>query len=129
MNILSIDFGTKKIGLSSGNFFEKKVKVLSDINLEPKEKLLEKLKNIIKNENIKFILLGIPSVENPSKSWIYKKVFKFCLLLKKELKIPLILFNEENTTKEAKENFKKKYLSIHSLSSKILLKNFFKLKW
>lgn len=129
MNILSIDYGTEKIGLSCGNFSLKNVKILSDINSKPKEKLLEKLKNIMKNENIEIILLGIPTVQNPSKSWIYKKILKFAILLKKELKVPLILFNEENTTKEAKENFKKKYLSIHSLSSKILLENFFKLKW
>ncbi len=129
MNILSIDFGTEKIGLSVGNFSLKNVKILSDINSKPKEKLLEKLKNIIKNEDIEIILLGIPPVQNPSKSWIYKKIFKFGLLLRKELEIAIILFNEENTTREAKENFKKKYLSVHSFSSKILLENFFKLKW
>lgn len=126
MRILAIDFGTKKIGLSLGNFKEKSIKLLSPV--EYNEKILEKLKNLILKEKINLILLGIPFPFNPENSWIYKKILKFALNLRRNLKIPVILFNEEDTSKIASERFKKKHLSIHSLSSKILLERFFNLK-
>lgn len=128
MNILSIDFGTKQIGLSIGNLDEKIPKILSPISGKSIEIILLRLKEIIEKEKISLILLGIPQVNNPEKSWIFKKILKFSLNLKKQIKIPLILFNEKDTSKIAKERFKNKKKNIHSLSSEILLERFLNLK-
>lgn len=126
MKILSIDFGTKKIGLSLGDFYEKKIKLLSPLKKD--KGFREKLMRLIELERINFILIGIPSPPEPEKSWIYKKILKFAFDLKKNLNFQLILFSEEDTSKNAREKFKKRRGSIHSLSSKILLERFFGLK-
>lgn len=125
MKILSIDFGTKTIGLSLGNYKLKTIKTLSPLVFD--KKIFEKLKNVIIEEKINLILLGIPAVKNPEKSWIYKKTLNFALNLKEEIKLPVILFNEEDTSIKAKERLKRK-VSVHSLSSKILLERFFNLR-
>lgn len=128
MNILSVDFGTKQIGLSIGNLEEKIPKSLSPINAKSIEETFLKLKEIIEKEKISLILLGIPTVNNPEKSWIFKKILNFSLNLKKQIKIPLILFDEKDTSKIAKQVYKKKRRNIHSLSSSILLERFLNLK-
>lgn len=128
MKILSIDFGTKQIGLSIGDLDEKIPRSLAPISAKSIDTVLLRLKEIIEKEKISLILLGIPQVNNPEKSWIFKKILKFSLNLKKKIKTPLILFNEKDTSKIAKERNKNKKRNIHSLSSSILLERFLNLK-
>jgi len=128
MKILSIDYGTKLIGLAIGERELKIPKAIPPLSKTSKEKTINEIKKIIFEEKINLILLGIPEVNEPEKSWIYKKVFSFGLLLKKNLQIPIVLFNERDTTIEAKKRYKKRGYNIHSSSSLILLERFFDLK-
>lgn len=128
MKILSIDYGTKTIGLAIGESELKIPKAIPPFPSVSNEKTIEKIKKLIQDEDIGLILLGIPDVKEPEKSWIYKKVFSFGILLFENLKIPLIFFNEKETSKEAKKRYKKRGYNIHSSSSLILLERFFNLK-
>ncbi len=128
VNILAIDYGTKFLGTALGNLELKIPKAHKTIINKSKKDVIEKIKEIITKENVKLVILGIPEVKNPEKSWIFIKILEFALSLKREFEINLFLINEEYTTKFAKERFKKRGHNIHSSSAILILENFFKLK-
>ncbi len=128
MNILAVDYGTKYLGTALGNLELKIPRAHKTILNKSKKDVIEKVKEIIIKENVKLVILGIPEVKNPEKSWIYKKILEFAISLKKEFEINLFLLNEKDTTKFAKERFKKRGPNIHSSSALLILENFFKLK-
>lgn len=107
--ILSVDYGTRKIGIA-----------VSDENCEiafPKdvligewretENVILELEKIVKNENIKGIVFGLPKTldnELHENCYIILDIVK---IMREKFKLPLLLFDERYTTKMA--NFETKF--------------------
>ncbi len=85
VNILAIDYGTKFLGTALGNLELKIPRAHKTILNKSKKDVIEKVKEIIIKENVKLVILGIPEVKNPEKSWIFIKILEFALSLKREL--------------------------------------------
>lgn len=99
--ILSIDFGLKRIGLALSDpllIFAYPFKTIFN-----DQKLWENLSSIIKEKNIKKIVLGFPLNNNGSKPTIADAVLIFKKKLEKKFKLDVILHDESFSSALAKE--------------------------
>ena len=118
--ILGIDYGNKTIGLA---FFDVELDFIYPYKIlyREKENILRKNINeiilIIKNENVKNIVVGIPYTKDGLINTQSKKVKNFIQMLKtkifaEKLKIKFYFQNEYLSTKEASEILKKNNIKI-----------------
>ncbi|MBI2990490.1 MAG: Holliday junction resolvase RuvX [Candidatus Magasanikbacteria bacterium] len=109
MNILGIDFGTKKCGLA---WLQKGLDVVLPFGiieedskfkpgLKPRESIKAQLLRIIKDENIGMMVFGLPFGPDGSENDNTRRVRAFAEELKKELKVPVEFVGEEFTSQEA----------------------------
>ena len=99
--LLGIDYGDKRIGLAVSDPDKKLARRHS--TLPNNQKTIETLKEIIREEGVEAIVLGIP-VGFRGESAQTKKVEDFAAILEKELSIPIKRMNEIFTSKMAEEN-------------------------
>lgn len=93
MNILGIDYGRRKVGLAIAvGFLAEPWKV---IRYKDTRILSDKLKEIVKKDEIKKVIVGISEGEMGEESR------KFSLNLSRSLNIPVETFDETLSTKEA----------------------------
>lgn len=115
--ILAIDYGERKIGLAISD--ELGLCANPYGVLRNTSDIVKKIKEIIINNKIKKILVGIPHWDKPSK--IIDKIQKFVENLKIEIDIEIELVNEFYSTKIAKEKIRstgKKYKKVkHKIDS------------
>jgi len=132
-HILSIDYGTKKTGISTYKVGIDPFPLLQDrVNNKTQQDLINSLKDIIEAEFIDILVLGIPYLTDGQESKKTLEVKKFKELLIKELKLPVYEQDETLTTEEAKDrmknspkfNFKIDLNLIDSLSASIILEDF-----
>lgn len=93
MRILGIDWGKSKIGISISYF--KFAEPLAVIKGREEEKLMSKIKEIVKNHEIKKVVVGI------SESRSADETEDFIGLLQKLLEIPVERWDETLTTQDA----------------------------
>ena len=95
MKILGIDYGRKKIGLAiaDGPLAEP----LKVVRFESLEKVLEKVEDVVKKEEIERVVVGV----SERKMGIEQRVFGKSL--KEKLSIPVVFQDETLTTHEAQE--------------------------
>lgn len=87
---LAIDFGTKRIGLAvSIATLADPLKIIAN-----DEKTFSNLKEVIQEENVKQILLGL------SEQTMAEKIKEFAKQLKKEIGLPIIFYDETLSSKE-----------------------------
>ena len=135
MKYLGLDLGTKTLGLAISDklgLIANPYKVLkyNDINL-----LIEELKNIIKKEDIKGLVLGLPKNMNGSLGFAAERSLKFKEKLEEQVDLPIYLVDERLSTVEA-ENIligadvsrKKRKQIVDGLAASIILENFLKRK-
>ena len=93
MNILGIDYGEKKIGIALAT--SKIAEPLGVIKFEEWGKFVERLVEIITEDKIEKIIIGLSEEETG------KKTKQFAERLKKEISIPVEYFDETLSTQEA----------------------------
>ena len=98
--ILGIDYGRVKVGLAIADE-ETRMAFAFDVLANDRE-LLPNLKEIVKCENVKTIVIGITEHEKDPKSAEEKK--RFGEKLKNELNVEIIFHEEMFTTKMAHDN-------------------------
>ncbi len=98
--ILGIDFGKAKVGLALADNETKMAFAYKTV--ENNKELVQKLAEIISKENVKRIIIGIPSYIN--KGSVEYEGEKLGKLLEEILKIPVKYQNEMFTTKMAQAN-------------------------
>jgi len=98
MKILGIDYGDKNIGLSlaEDNSIAVPYKIL---NNSSKEEVLEKLKDLIFEENIKLIVVGMPYSLDGTENNRTKITRDFISFLEDSLNIEVKIINEQFTSK------------------------------
>ena len=102
MRILGLDVGTKRIGvaLSDGLFITSQG--LETIHRQTLDKDLETIKNVIKENDVGEVVVGLPLNMNGTYSQKTKEVVEFADNLYKTIGIPVKTWDERLTTVQAK---------------------------
>ena len=99
MKILAVDYGTKRVGLAVG---DEALKIVSPKGVISSKEAIEKIKKIVKEGNIKKVVVGFPLTPAGKEGQRAKLVKKFVQKLKKELpEVEVVLWDERWTTDEA----------------------------
>ncbi len=119
MYILGIDYGQKNIGLALA---DKDLKIAMPYkNVENKD-FLAYLKDLIKELDIKKIVIGLPVGLDSKETDFTKPTKDFIKKLKKQVKVPVFDFDERFTTQMAKKLIKSR--DNHKVAAQIILQNF-----
>ncbi len=132
MRYLGLDLGTKTLGISITDKTNTLVSPLTVLRFknEEYESIIPTLKDIIKEYNIKKVVLGLPKNMDGSMGFASERSLKFKELLVKE-EIEVVLEDERLTTKSAidiihenNDNYKNAKEKIDSIASCIILENY-----
>ncbi len=96
--ILSIDFGTKRIGLA---ITDPDQIIATPLDTIENTKILYFLQDYFSKETVDLIVVGFPERSDGSHSEIQKKILNFVKNLKQKLNKRVILFDERYTSKLA----------------------------
>jgi len=94
MNILGVDFGTKRIGLS---WVDTKLDLVLPYGIiaaqTEKEKIIE-LSELIATDRVDKVVVGFPLGLNSKENANTERVKKFIFQLQKHISVPVLLFDE-----------------------------------
>jgi len=101
MRLLGIDYGTKRLGLSLSDEGEV---LASPLPVRVRTTLasdVEFLVSLVRNREVKKIVLGLPLNMNGSQGEMARAVQEFADELRRACDVPVVLFDERLTTSEA----------------------------
>ncbi|MGO8764163.1 MAG: Holliday junction resolvase RuvX [Limisphaerales bacterium] len=101
MRILSLDFGTKRIGVAVSDETKTIAQPLEFIPAEPFAAFLARLKTILAEKEVDFILLGLPRNMDGTYGLAAQKVEAFATALRMAITIPVKLWDERLTSSQA----------------------------
>jgi putative Holliday junction resolvase len=126
---MGIDHGAVRVGIAISDpmqIIARPYKVI--IN---NDDLLDKITNIIKKENIGKIILGLPLNLDGKDTQKTNEVRDFAEKLKKDISVPVILWDERYTTVEANEALQEMGYNIHEskdvidkVAASLILRNY-----
>jgi putative Holliday junction resolvase len=111
--IMAVDYGEKRVGIALSDplrIIAKPYQVL----LRDSATFFDELKQIILNQNVKKIILGIPYNLAGNETQKTLEVKRFADLLSNQLDVPILFWDERYTTVEANESLKSDGYSIKS---------------
>ena len=127
MNYLGIDYGEVNYGFAIGNSITKKSTTYFSEKITSEKEALKFIENLIKEWDLKGIILGYPLNMDDTDSKLSLKVSKFKIACEQLFDIDVELEDERLTTWEAKEimsdknNLTDKKTTSHALAAKIIL--------
>lgn len=130
---MGIDYGHKKTGLATFRWSIDPCPTPYDTIFEPRiDKLIPQIIQIIEDECIDFIILGLPTHADGSDSDSTKKVRKFQEKLELHTQLPIIHQDERLTSKEAQNRIEQSHLEpgqfregyVDQLAASIILEDF-----
>lgn len=131
MRYLGLDLGSKTLGLALSDSTGQIATPYEVIIYKTYEELLNKIKNIIEEHEIKEVIIGYPLNMNGSESKRSIETKNFKALLEKELKLKVHLQDERLSTMEAEKMLikndtarKKRKQIIDKLAASIILQTF-----
>ena len=124
--ILGLDYGEKRIGVSISRLNKKMAIPHSIIQYRDIEVAFDKIKKITENNNIKLIVLGIPKTLKNEIGFKAKEVMSFKEKLSKNIKIDVELEDERLSTVQALNSIdrKSKNKYVDDSSATIILNNY-----
>ena len=124
--ILGLDYGEKRIGVSISRLNKKMAIPHSIIQYRDIEVAFDKIKKIIENNNIELIVLGIPKTLKNEIGFKAKEVLSFKEKLSKNIKIDVELEDERLSTVQALNSIdrKSKNKYVDDSSATIILNNY-----
>ena len=124
--ILGLDYGEKRIGVSISKLNKKMAVPHSIIQYKDIEVAFDKIKKITENNNIKLIVLGIPKTLKNEIGFKAKEVLSFKEKLSKNIKIDVELEDERLSTVQALNSIdrKSKNKYVDDSSATIILNNY-----
>jgi putative Holliday junction resolvase len=117
MRYLAIDYGTKRTGLAICDPAETIASPYGVI--QGQKELLKKISEIVKNENVKAIVLGLPLNMTGTESAQTRLVLKFAKQLKEHLNIPVHLQDERLSSFSAEEKLSSANLTKDNLKKRL----------
>ena len=127
MNYLGIDYGEVNYGFAIGNSITKNSTTYFSEKIASEKEALKFIGNLIKEWDLKGIILGYPLNMDDTDSKLSLKVSKFKIACEQLFDIDVELEDERLTTWEAKEimsnenNLTDKKTTSHALAAKIIL--------
>lgn len=127
MNYLGIDYGEVNYGFAIGNSITKNSTTYFSEKIASEQEALKFIENLIKEWDLKGIILGYPLNMDDTDSKLSLKVSKFKIACEQLFDIDVELEDERLTTWEAKKimsdknNLTDKKTSSHALAAKIIL--------
>jgi putative Holliday junction resolvase len=98
MRILALDHGTRRIGVAVSDETKTIAQPLEYIPAEPFADFLERLKKILAEKEVDFILLGLPRNMDGSYGPAAQKVETFASVLKSAITVPIKMWDERLTS-------------------------------
>ena len=127
MNYLGIDYGEVNYGFAIGNSITKNSTAYFSEKIASEKEALKFIENLIKEWDLKGIILGYPLNMDDTDSKLSLKVSKFKIACEQLFDIDVELEDERLTTWEAKKimsdknNLTDKKTTSHALAAKIIL--------
>lgn len=127
MNYLGIDYGEVNYGFAIGNSITKNSTTYFSEKIASEKEALKFIENLIKEWDLKGIILGYPINMDDTDSKLSLKVSKFKIACEQLFDIDVELEDERLTTWEAKKimsdknNLTDKKTTSHALAAKIIL--------
>jgi len=132
MNILSIDYGDKRIGFAIGDSERKIPNPLQVIQNNSIPHIINEIKKIVISYDVEKIVIGIPLDEDSSIGNQSYKVKDFSLIIKNELNIDVVGVDERFSSVDAEKMLLEQDLSrnkrkkvIDALAASIILQRYF----
>lgn len=129
--LLAIDYGEKRIGLALSDamrMFAKPYDTIANVSFE---NTLQKLNEVIKEQHVGTVIVGIPWGVEGNETEKTKETMAFLELLKQQLSVPVIGADERYTTSEANQilkemgyDWKKARKVIDSVAACMILKGY-----
>ena len=101
MRILALDHGSKRIGVAVSDETKTIAQPLEYIPAEPFADFLARLKKILAEKEVDFVLLGLPRNMDGSYGPAAHKVETFAGVLKTAITVPIKLWDERLTSSQA----------------------------
>lgn len=101
MRILSLDHGTKRVGVAVSDELKLIATPMEFIPAEPFVGFIARLKEIIREKEVELILLGMPRNMDGSYGPAALKVQEFAAVLKDNIAVPIQLWDERLTSAQA----------------------------
>ena len=101
MRILSLDHGTKRVGIAVSDELKMIAQPLEFVPPEPFQAFLSRLNQLLQEKEVELILVGMPRNMNGSYGPAAIKVQEFVEKLKTQLKVPIQTWDERLTTVQA----------------------------
>ena len=131
-NILSFDFGEKRIGIAIGNSITKTSHPLETINTDKNTERYRLIELLLKTWEPVKLVIGYPLNEDGTLSKMSLLAKKFGMKLGNKYNIPIVMIDERFTSSEAdlelkkfEKNFKKRKVVIDQVAAMIILDSFF----
>ena len=132
MNILSIDYGERRIGFAIGNSNRKIATPLSVIQNVSLDSVIENIIQVVKNYEIDSIIIGIPLNEDSTESMQATRVRDFCSKIRKKINLTIMGVDERFTSVNSEKllldldmSRKKRKKYIDSIAATIILQSYF----
>lgn len=101
MRILSIDHGTKRMGIAVSDELRTIAQPLEYIPAEPLDRFFERLKHIIAEKHVSLIVVGVPRNMDGTYGPAAVKVQEFVAALKATVPVPIKSWDERLTSVQA----------------------------
>jgi len=131
-NILSFDFGEKRIGVAIGNSITKSSHPLKTINTSKNTERYKLIELLLKTWEPVKLVIGYPLNDDGTLSNMSSLAKKFGVKLANKYNIPIAMIDERFTSSEAdlelkkfEKNFKKRKIVVDQVAAMIILDSFF----
>ncbi len=101
MRILSLDHGTKRIGVAISDELKMIAQPLEYIPAEPFAAFLERLKQLLQEKEVELVLVGMPRNMDGTYGPAALKVEEFVAVLRTSIAVPLKTWDERLTSAQA----------------------------
>lgn len=135
MRYLAIDYGLKRTGLAVCDRSETIASPLTVIEGHNHEQLINRIIQVLRDENIEAIVLGLPYNMDDTEGPQAKVVYKFAELLRQHIDIPIHFQDERLSTFEAQQRIapaeftrKKKKKRLDAIAAAQILETFLEQK-
>ena len=135
MRILGLDLGTKTLGIAITDSLGMIANPYKTLKFVDYEELIEPLKSIIEEQDVKEIALGLPKNMDNSMGFASKRSTDFKKVLENHLDIPITLVDERLSTMEAEKYLldanmsrKKRKGHIDSVAASVILNTYIRMK-
>lgn len=119
MRAAALDYGTVRIGLAVADELGMLAHPRPFIEARPPRRALERLAELVEQEGITLLLVGLPRTLRGEEGMAAKRARRFASELKRRVGIPVELVDERLTTREATERLRAQGLSERERRSRV----------